>query len=180
MKEIAQKARLLLGFAIYEKDGLSKEQTTELFDVLYRMAEATDPFFYRKHSYIVFLVLKQKMDWNDPGAVTTGIRMLQGIFPRLFPHSREFYSAKKLESTRALSLKLFWRRPVRFPPKKHVGVGYSDYGSQRDSAHDGSPHWSDVATDEWYQLHVKRPGGWTPVLDYLIPVQYERHPRTTF
>lgn len=31
------------------------------------------------------------------------------------------------------------------PPKSVIGVGYSDKGTRRDPAFDGSPHWTDVA-----------------------------------
>lgn len=31
------------------------------------------------------------------------------------------------------------------PPKAVIGVGYSDKGTRRDPAYDGSPHWTDVA-----------------------------------
>lgn len=68
-------------------------------------------------------------------------------------HGRGYFSARiyfgrKYEMIHAYKVWVKTRFPKVFAPKKHVGVGYGDHGTARKVASDGSPHWTEVASDK--------------------------------
>jgi hypothetical protein len=82
--------------------------------------------------------MKENLEWND-----------QTIFWPLekcslvFVNPEEYYGQL---GTKPLDLVLTYQdREKKNHPVKHVGVGYDDKGNAKNSSHDGSPAWQEIA-----------------------------------
>lgn len=147
-----RRTRFLLGRFIY--DVPSKEDVLQLFNLVFLLGNCSESSFVRKHGFLLSLLLK--MDFTAVDTVTNGVKELKNIFPRMFPHSREYFSQRNQVQSEP-HLVLVFRQPKRLKSKRHVGVGYNDKGTLRDSSTDGSPSWEEVAMDEWFQTNVSVP-----------------------
>jgi hypothetical protein len=145
-RELMERLRFLLGVLLYEEQP-SEDVTIETFDLVFRLGSVKEATFVRKYGFLLFLLLG--IGFQDPVRATNAVRSLKQTFPRLLPHSREYFG-KKHQPPQS-SLVLIWRRPKRFSPKRVIGVGYNDSGCLKDHAQDGNPHWSEIASDEVFQ-----------------------------
>jgi len=67
-----------------------------------------------------------------------------------FLNKRSIGSEKYLPY-RYMKIVRYKREPKKFPPKRHIGVGYSDKGNRQDLTKDGSQSWQEVSMDAEYQ-----------------------------
>jgi hypothetical protein len=116
----------------------------------------------------ISLILKQAnfRDGLTDGALTrmrNKLLTLEGTF--LYPKR----NLPQIKAKLANSIYSSWTKPLgvptkELPPKRHIGMGYTDQGFAKDPATDASPSWQDVATasanllrimeellDEWNQ-----------------------------
>lgn len=157
-RDLVLRLRFLLGKHLFDK--CTEEDTVELFSIVFRLGTLTERNFVRKWGFTLTLLLGIRFD-KGTQHVTNALGELKRIFPRLLPHSREYFG-RKVAQEPALSLQ--WRQPKRFRPKKFVGVGYDKSTADSPVSWDGSPPWQEVAMDEWFQSHNSQ--GW----QYQSPV----------
>lgn len=153
--------RFLLGKALFEAELFTEGDCAELFSLVFRLGSLDERTFVQKWGFLLFLLLGIRFDLG-PNSVTEGIKVLKQTFPKLLPHSREYFSRKS--AIPPALLRIIWRQPKRFSPKKFVGVGFDTTNTSRNVATDASPSWAEVAMDEWFQGHCK------PRWKYISPV----------
>lgn len=113
---------------------------------------AVDRKFKEKHGFYIFMCRHLVMSLNNGHSREDRINF-QRSWDCYLSHGRKYFSAHayfglKIQGQKLYELWVQTRFPKRFPPKKHVGVGYNDSGTAKDDAYDGNPHWVDVAMSE--------------------------------
>jgi len=86
---------------------------------------------------------------------------LRNYFQCINNHGRDSYSLRFLNKRsigsqkylpyRHMGIIRYKKEPKKFPPKRHIGVGYSDKGNRQDITVDGSQSWQEVSMDADYQ-----------------------------
>ena len=110
---------------------------------------AVEQKFKEKHFHYLWITRSVVQSLNNvitKSDRTEFLRHLEGSLS----NGRGYFSASnyfgiKFERKKLYELFLKTRFPQRFPQKRHIGVGYNDKGTAKDSATDGSPHWTEVA-----------------------------------
>jgi hypothetical protein len=98
--------------------------------------------------------------WNLTGC----LELVEGSYTREFLRANmkvgnsplKFLNPRSINSERFkryqnLQIEYYKREPQKFPPKRFVGVGYSDKGCSRVKSYDGSPTWQEVSSDFDFQ-----------------------------
>lgn len=139
--------------------GLEDEFTTDdgvaLFLAWENLVEksANDQGFHRKHhTYIWFSRVVVQTVGSKKCSKEDRLKFQKQIMD-ILSHGRGYFSAQiyfgmKMRAEKLYRLYVKTRFPKKFKPKQFVGVGYDDHGTAGNDAYDGSPHWTEVASDE--------------------------------
>jgi len=152
--------RFLVGRFLFEEP--EDEDRIELFNLVFQLGHIAESTFVRKYGFLLTCLLN--LDYRDTLLLTRQLRELKMDLPRILPNQREFFS-RKISHQSHPTLRLIFRKPRSFPPKKVIGVGYDDKGSLRIRSTHGNPPWTEIAMDEWFQSHATMP------LRYLSPIE---------
>jgi len=111
-----------------------------------------NPEFKQKHFHYLWITRGVLQSLNAELTLEDRISIRKSLESSL-SHGRGYFSARiyfgrKFEMIRAYKVWIKTRFPKKFSPKKFVGVGYGDHGTARSVASDGSPHWTEVASDK--------------------------------
>ena len=150
-------------FAIEEE--FTDEDRTALWMSWEKMIQicAVDPEYKVKHFHYLWLTRMVVQSLNN-GITAEDRRTISRQLESSLSHGRGYFSARmfyglKNQGKSLYELFIKTRFPQKFPPKRHVGVGYSDKGTAKDLAFDGSPHWTEVAMSETSEWEVESRSG---------------------
>jgi hypothetical protein len=146
--------RYLVSKFLFSKDYFSLEDKVALFrsyEMLVKLC-ARDSSAQEKHYFFLFITrsLVQSLN-NDINETEIRESFFRTIAPYL-TNGRGYFSASIYYGVKGQIQKLYniWiqqRFPKKFKSKRHIGVGYNDKGSAKNEARDGSPHWTEVASE---------------------------------
>lgn len=145
---------LMSKFLFATEEQFSPEDQTALWLSWEKSVElsAVDQKFKDKHFHYLWITRMVVQSLNNE--ITAKDRQNFALqLKGLLSHGRGYFSAHiyygiKEQRKKLYELFLKTRFPQKFPPKRHVGVGYNDKGTAKDVAFDGSPHWTEIAMDE--------------------------------
>lgn len=150
--------KLLLSKLFYSNDQLSNLEVCALFiareNVLKKMAQHSE---LCKKFWLLFRVTSPIFkDLERCVRTKEVISEMKEVLDTYMSHGRAmlssslYYGLKQKAST-IFTTHYHRRQPKKFPPKRHIGVGYNDHGSRKNFALDGTPSWEEVASDYKYQ-----------------------------
>lgn len=147
---------ILNAYVIGDLELLNQKVNFLLNEVVNSLLESNDPLFknkrgreVRKLSFLIVLLNTNKTMADFRRSVSKSGMNLNDFYLQ----DRQYYAAKKnlLPAIEAYVLRLEQIQWKKVPPARYIGVGYKDSGSRKNSAHDGSPSWQEVASD--YSRH---------------------------
>lgn len=146
-------SRFLVSKVIFEPEKVNFQEVLVLFDNQLWLEDKAlkDPGFRQKFGKSLEDLSTILKETQKLGTVSTYIRrlskkfkdQLEGFyFPQrnMAEHRKDCSGKFHVEASKQQGIQNKY-----LPPKGVIGVGYSDKGTRRDSAYDGSPHWTDVA-----------------------------------
>jgi hypothetical protein len=129
------------------------EDRTALWTSWEKMVELSDKNreYKQKHFHYLWITRGVVQSLDSKLTKEDRVKIRQSLESSL-SHGRGYFSARiyfgrKYEMIQAYKVWVKTRFPKVFAPKKHVGVGYGDHGTASNVASDGSPHWTEVASD---------------------------------
>lgn len=136
-----------------EEDGISSDEYVALWILYDYLLDIKDPVQKQSLSNILasakVLLDKVSRQTSFPCKFSLGPESLQYQSNRIpcLLHPNSYFGMKK--QGRLAQFQIFQKQaPKSTYNKSFVGVGYSDQGTRRDPAKDGSPKWQEVATSE--------------------------------
>lgn len=142
---------LMSKFLFASEEDFTEEDRTALWMSWEKAIQlcAVEPKFKEKHFHYLWLTRGVLQSLNNEITVADRKAFL-GQLRSSLSHGRGYFAASvyygiKNQGKKLYELFLKTRFPRKFPQKRHVGVGYNDKGTAKDSASDGSPHWTEVA-----------------------------------
>lgn len=143
--------RFLVSKLIFSEDTFTEQDKVGLFTSYERMVNkcADDKQFAAKHQWWVFLTRTIAQSLNNSITIEHR-RKLKEQFSSLTSFGRGYFSASlyfgiKIKGEKLYQIWIKTRFPKRAKEKSFIGVGYRDKGHQRE-AHNGDPHWTELAT----------------------------------
>lgn len=146
--------RFLMNKFLFARDEVfSEEDEVSLFLSWEKMVQicAVDRQYHSKHFQWIWVTRIIVQGLRKGKTISSEMRhvflkQISGLlsFGRGYFSASQYYGLKEQKKL-LYELWMKTRFPRKFPPKKHVGVGYNDSGTARDHANDGSPHWTEVA-----------------------------------
>lgn len=146
-------SRYLIGKLVYSPEKVNFAEVLVLFDNQLWLEDKAehDPGFRQKFGGTLEAlsnILKRTPDVGSSSSYIARLSkecksQLEGFYPperNLSTMGLHVIGLFHVEGSKSLG-----RDVKTIPPKGHIGKGYSDKGTRRDPAYDGSPHWTDVA-----------------------------------
>lgn len=154
--------RYLLTKFLYEHNRITEADILCLFEnQLWLESKCLkDSQFCQKFGKVVF-DLSELMKNQNPEEIT--LKSLNRLASRLGTKHQLFivpernYSQWKSRFSGCFNINPIRSKEIRDfyakqpPPKRSMGIGYRDKGSKRDLARDGSPDWTEISEDQYYQ-----------------------------
>lgn len=147
--------RFILAKLLYDESGISIEEFLLLYHLFFDLVESRDPVFLSKYGPFLervgTLLENEKFSRSKAFPLipeNRGKEEIESFLKNFIPNRREYFGLKG-QRLLSSSYRLVFNDtllPKRLPLKRYIGVGYSDKGTRRDLAVDGSPSWQSVGS----------------------------------
>lgn len=178
-KEVIWELSRLLSKASYEVRGLSVEEVFIVHELNLRAIDLVErdgnyrKFFVQIES-VQSLICRIQPNLSRRNGLREGFWSIGTAGAQFLQTPHEYFGAEGQGLQRA---SIIYRRTVRtrkYPDPPYIGVGYADKGNLTKSAENGSPHWTEVAMDEWTQLQAGNPRGYSVTTDPPLGIYFTR------